>query len=158
MRALSLSLLFLLAACGGRSPAAETPAGNADAARALLLDYQQLMRDVAAQGSVDALKTGVTLLETRATGLRDTQQISAAFHDRFARLLHVTRLLTEPETPEAKKEIEDFAWEATRQRPQGSGMAAIAPAIIEELLSLHLLLDPQADRAELRKKYFSPDR
>ncbi len=152
-RARAILLVLLLAAScrGDRKPAAD-PA----AAHALLDQYMGTVEQVARGGSLDALEPQLTEQATRAAELKSTGVVSDEFYRRHQRLLEVTRAATTATPGESeKKKLLDFldSVEGKKDRVLEGGLAQLGPALVEEILSLHMLADGTTDRAAARQKY-----
>jgi hypothetical protein len=147
-RSAYLLLVALVFACGKEG------GGDTAAAHALLDEYVEMMRAVGQAAGVDAIGPSLAEQEQKAAKLLEAKAVSAAFVARHDRLVRVTRALVTPGADQA--EIDAFldAIEGPKaDRDPGGGMAAVAPAIVEEILNLHMLLDGTTDRSAAREKY-----
>ena len=88
-------------------------------------------------------------------------KVPGDFYTRCDRLLKVSRLLVTPD-PEGKlrdtidKEIKAFLKDIEGrdpEKPLEGGLAEVGPALVEEVLSLHMLLADMKDRKAARKKF-----
>jgi hypothetical protein len=152
-RAGTVVLLLLVAvSCGKNKPSAGDPA----AAHALLDQYMGTVDQVAKGGSLEELAPQLAEQGRKAAELKATGAVSDEFFSRHQRLLQVTRAATTPAPGEAeKKTILDFldSVEGKKERVLEGGLAQIGPALVEEILSLHMLADGTSDRAAARQKY-----
>jgi hypothetical protein len=151
-RRTAVLVLFAAAACRGEKKPAADPA----AAHALLDQYMGTVEQVAKGGSLEVLQPELAAQEKKATELKATGAVSDEFFRRYQRLLGVTRAATMPDPSEGeKKTILDFldSVEGKKDRVVEGGMAQIGPALVEEILSLHMLADGTTDRAAARQKY-----
>ena len=150
MRSRVLFLLFAtLLACGGKK---EDPA----AGHALLAEYIEGFRVLAGGGSTEILEPMLAEQTAKLEELKAAGKVSAAFAERHRRLIEVTRAVITPNAGEAEKQkVRDFldAVEGKKERALQGGLAEFAPALAEEVLSLHMLLDRTTDREKARAKY-----
>jgi len=130
-------------------------------AHALLDEYGAMFAAVASSGSVDrtGLLERLEELGKHAHALRAADRIDQRFAARYERLLTVARLLiTRSQTWEGvamDPAITAFVREVTGRPlpPNARGFAVVAPAIVEEMLSLRMLLDRTSDREAARARY-----
>lgn len=107
-----------------------------------------------------------TFLQDAMAGLKkakEDNQVDAVFYMRYKRLLTTMKLavIDTPYDPEGilddfiLREINTFIESVTgiRSEREHRGIGAIAGAIAEEILNLHIYLDSKSDRAVLIKKY-----
>jgi hypothetical protein len=105
-------------------------------------------------------------LQDAMAGLKKAKkdnQVNAVFYMRYKRLLTIMKLavIDTPYDPEGilddfiLREINTFIESVTgiRSEREHRGIGAIAGAIAEEILNLHIYLDSKSDRAALIKKY-----
>jgi hypothetical protein len=149
---MAVLVLFVVVSCRGEKKPASDPA----AAHALLDQYMSTVEQVAKGGSLEVMGPQLDALANKAAELKATGAVSEELSRRYQRLLDVTRAATTPAPGEAeKKAILDFldSVEGKKDRVLEGGLAQIAPALIEEILSLHMLADGTTDRAAARQKY-----
>jgi|SRR5678815_5094906 len=149
-----LAVLVLLVAASCRAD--KKSAGDPAAAHALLDEYIGTINVVAKSGSLEMMEPQLAAQAKKAAELKATGAVSDEFARRHQRLLDVTRAATTPAPGEAeKKTILDFldSVEGKKDRVLEGGLAQIGPALVEEILSLHMLADGTSDRAAARQKY-----
>jgi len=129
-------------------------------AHALLDQYVLAFKQLAIQGAgseiilevLGKLKTDLDAMKSKVPG---------DFYTRCDRLFKVSRLVVTPD-PEEKlrdtidKEIKAFLKDIKGrdpQKPLEGGLAEVGLALVEEVLSLHMLLEGTQDRKATRKKY-----
>jgi hypothetical protein len=152
MRRTAVLVLLVAVACRGEKKSAADPA----AAHALLDEYMSTVELVAKGSSLETLEPQLADQAKKAAELKATGAVSDEFFRRHQRLLAVTRAATTPAPGEAeKKAILDFldSVEGKKDRVLEGGLAQIGPALVEEILSLHMLADGTTDRAAARQKY-----
>jgi hypothetical protein len=168
---LAMSLTLMAAACGGsrRPPAAATePAADAappapvDATEAVALLHQYVgsFNSGALMGSFDEVLHGLDDLSRRARDDAARGTITEAFHRRYEHLLHVSGLVFET-TPSPAREAARAELQAFVDKVEGGhhpvdadgGLAAVADALAEEVVSLHLMATGTTDRNAARTLY-----
>ena len=145
--------LLALFACGSRTERIDPAAGHA-----LLDEYVATFEQVAKGGSLDVLLPLLADQETKGDSLKASGKLSAAFADRHRRLIDVTRAVVAPNAGEAERQTVRAFLEAVvgkKEPALGGGLAEIAPALIEEVVSLHMLLDGTTDRKAARARYLA---
>ena len=155
MRWLAVALLAvtLVAACGGEKKAAGDRAGDPAAGHALLREYIAGFRILAGGGTADVLDPQLAEQAAKGEALVASGTLSAAFGERHCRLIDVTRAIIAPGGGEAaKQKVRDFldTVEGKKERSLEGGLAEVAPALAEEVLRLHMLLDGTTDREKTR--------
>jgi hypothetical protein len=149
---LALAVLVLLACASRPAPAPAVP--DAEAARGLLVEYEQMMRQLAEGGETQQVIPTVDGLDAKTKQLADAQQLGREFTDRYRRVLRVTRATAMPATEDSTKEIAEFVKDIEGRAITGGGLASVAPALVEELLNMHQLIEPDESRDALRARYF----
>lgn len=148
--------------------AIDTEPGEDDAGYALLEALVVGFR-VMAQKGTGGYEEVHSLLQTQMAELkkaRDQNQVDVVFFKRYHRILEVLMLTirmpeTDPEgilddftLKEMKRFIIDVTGvDATLPPPEHRGVGAIAGAIAEEILYLHMYLDGMKNKEKLMKKY-----
>jgi hypothetical protein len=129
--------------------------GGADA-HALLDEYVATIQSIAKSGSIDGLEPALDEQQRKGEALKARGVLSDEVARRHRRILDVTRAATRPAAGEAEKQtILEFldAVEGKKERVVEGGLAQIGPALLEEILSLHMLVDGTSDREKARAKY-----
>jgi len=176
----SLILAFCTLACGGgESSGTRAPTRKAEPAQtkheaapveanrkaiALLDDYVAFGRDVAAQGKVEPSIVTLEALEVRARTEGTQGAISEDFTRRYLRLVRVTRLMIQPvpdgvSNEQARDELRRFVKDVTgedRDISAEDGLAVISPALVDEAIELHALVDGTGSKDAAKKKYKTP--
>lgn len=153
MRWCVLFLLATLVACGSKK---ETRVGDPAAGHWLLGEYVVGFQQLARGGSVEALEPLLAEQAAKGASLKAAGKVPAEFAERHRRLIDVTRALIAPNAGEQeKRQVRDFldAIEGKKPRELAGGLAEVAPAIAEEVLRLHMLLDGTTDREKTRANY-----
>lgn len=151
-RAAFLFLFLVAASCSGKKSASSDPA----AAHALLDEYIATIEQVAKGGALETLEPRLAEQASKGEALKAAGKVPEEFYRRHRRLIDVTRAAITPAAGEAeKKAILDFldAVEGEKERVVEGGLTQIGPAVVEEILSLHMLADGTTDRAAARQKY-----
>lgn len=149
-------LLLLLASfgCGGDKEKRVDPA----AGHALLAEYVDTVQSMARGGALAEVDPLLAEQLEKAARLEKEGKLPGEVLRRHRRLVEVTRALVTPNPgPAERQKIRDFldAVEGHEKRSPGGGMAEIAPALVEEVLRLHMLLDRTSDREKTRAQYLS---
>jgi hypothetical protein len=147
-------LLFLLASfgCGGEKEGRVDPA----AGHALLAEYVETVQSMARGGALADLGPLLDQQLEKARRLEKDGKLPGEVLRRHRRLVEVTRAVITPSAGPAEQEkVREFldAVEGKKEHPLSGGMAEIAPALVEEVLSLHMLLDKTSDREKTRAQY-----
>ena len=143
--------VVVVVACGKKGGGSDPAAGHA-----LLHEYVAAIQEVATQGSAEGLEPVLAGQAAKGAELRSAGKVSGAFAERHRRLIDVTRAVIAPHGGEAARaKVRAFlaAVEGEKRHPPAGGMAAIAPALVEEVLNLHMLLDGSSDREKARARY-----
>jgi DNA-binding protein Fis len=129
-------------------------------AHALLDQYVLAFRQLAMQGSgVAIIMEDLKKMKSDLDALKS--KVPGDFYSRCDRLLKVSRLTVTPD-PEGKLrdtiegEIKAFLKDVEGRDPEKAlegGLADVGSALVEEVLSLHMLLEGMKDRKAARKKY-----
>ena len=130
-------------------------------AHALLDRYVLSFKELAMSGSGDPqfILEDLTKLKSDLDGMKS--KVPADFYTRCDRLLRVSRLTVTPDPegklrPTIEKEIKAFLQDVQvrdLEKELEGGLAEVAPAFVEEVLNLHMLLAGTKDRKAARKKY-----
>jgi len=147
-------LLLLLASfgCGSDKEKRVDPA----AGHALLAEYVETVQSMARGGALAELGPMLDQQLEKARRLEKEGKLPGEVVRRHRRLVEVTRAVITPSAgPDEHEKVREFldAVEGKKDRAPGGGMAAIAPALVEEVLSLHMLLDKTSDREKTRAQY-----
>ena len=147
-------LLLLLASfgCGSEQEKRVDPA----AGHALLAEYVAAVQSMARGGALAELGPLLDQQLAKARQLEKDGKLPGEVLRRHRRLVEVTRALIAPGPgPDEQKKVREFldAVEGKKERSLRGGMAEIAPALVEEVLSLHMLLDRTSDREKTRAQY-----
>ncbi len=148
-------LLVLLRAsfgCGSDKEKRVDPA----AGHALLAEYVDTVQSMARGGALADLGPMLDQQLEEARRLEKEGKLPGEVVRRHRRLVEVTRAVITPSAgPDEHEKVRKFldAVEGKKDRAPGGGMAAIAPALVEEVLSLHMLLDRTSDREKTRAQY-----
>lgn len=139
------------------------PTATAASAEAIaLLDaYVDLFKRIALTGDAPNVVEFAWLI-ARASSLRHAGTLDARFHERYHRLVHVTRLMILPAAdPELRalvvQQLDAFVADVegkTRPMDPNGGLAQVAPAFAQEVLNLHALVDRTGSREAARTRYF----
>jgi hypothetical protein len=129
-------------------------------AHALLDRYVLAFKQLAMQGSgAEIILEEIKKLKSDLDAMKS--KVPGDFYARCDRLLKVSRLTVTPD-PEGKlgptidKEIKSFLKDIEGrdpEKPLEGGLAEVGPALVEEVLSLHMLLADMKDRKAARKKF-----
>jgi hypothetical protein len=152
----TLLLVVVLLACGEKERSAASPGGDPAAGHALLGEYVSELQQLAKHGSVDLLEPFLADQLGKATELEKAGEVGDEFVRRHRRIIDVTRAVIAPQPGAAEKQkVIAFldAVEGKKQRTLNGGLVEVAPALVEEVLSLHMLLDGTSDREAARTKY-----
>ena len=149
-------LLLLLASfgCGGDKEKRVDPA----AGHALLAEYVDTVQSMARGGALAELGPLLDQQLEEASRLEKEGKLPGEVLRRHRRLVEVTRAVITPSAgPAEEKKVREFldAVDGTKAHSLSGGMAAIAPALVEEVLRLHMLLDRTTDREKTRAQYLS---
>jgi len=174
-----LSILLLFASCSNHDAKTEPTAPTGDTAsgstaekttsapnsiegRGVLLQYVDLFRSIAQEGNIDptVMVGELDKLSAAAKALRKDGVVNDEFLRRYERLLRVTKLILTPSKDDAQRAAIEQEVTAFVQDVEGSdravdpmgGLAEVAPALSEELVSLYLLLGGVTDRAAAREQ------
>lgn len=147
-------LLLLLASfgCGSEKEKRIDPA----AGHALLAEYVETVQAMARGGALAELGPLLDQQLEEARRLEKEGKLPGEVLRRHRRLLEVTRAVITPSAgPDEQEKVREFldAVEGKKALALGGGMAEIAPALVEEVLSLHMLLDKTSDREKTRLQY-----
>lgn len=147
-------LLLLLASfgCGSEKEKRVDPA----AGHALLAEYVATVQSMARGGALADLGPLLDQQLEKARRLEKDGKLPGEVLRRHRRLIEVTRAVITPTAgPDQEKKVRDFldAVDGKEERSLRGGMAEIAPALVEEVLSLHMLLDKTSDREKTRAQY-----
>ena len=129
-------------------------------AHALLDGYVLSFRELAMRGSgVEFIQEDLKKLKSDLDAMKS--RVPGDFYTRCDRLLTVSRLTLTPDPegklrPAIEKEIKAFLKDVEGrglEKELEGGLAEVAPAFVEEVLNLHMLLEGMQDRQAARKKY-----
>lgn len=129
-------------------------------AHALLDRYVLAFKELAMSGSgVEFFLEDLKKLKSDLDAMKS--KVPADFYTRCDRLLKVSRLTVTPDPegklrPNIEKEIKAFLKDIEGrdpEKPLEGGLAEVSLALVEEVLSLHMLLADMKDRKAARKKY-----
>lgn len=155
--------LFLGSGCTTNETVGSTRVDAAEG-HALLDDYLAHVEQMAKSGSINAFPEALAEHEQRAKKLDDAGKLDPAFRARHRRLVDVIRLVVTPPVDDRARRDTDAQLDAFAREVGGpgappietsGGLAAIAPLLVEEVLSLHMLLDGETDREKARAKYLA---
>lgn len=141
------------------SPEADHEAEGRRAAFGLLREYVDSFRAIATSG--DAATARQVLVDLRKKAV-STQHLPEEFERRYFTLLDAGIALLSPKSgkdadPKRKEKVETFVKSAggpdAKFDPDG-GIAGVAKLFVEEVVALHLLLDPSASPDDVHEKYF----
>jgi hypothetical protein len=128
---------------------------------ALLDDYVGIMKMIASSSSKPSFDP-LAEHEARASELERAGKIDPTFRTRHRRLVAVTRAMLEPSTdPKVRDEQQETLQTFMRDVAGGDaaavdlngGLAQVSAALVEEVLSLHMLLGGDTDREAARVRY-----
>ena len=154
MRWAPLLLLVASFGCGHEKEKRVDPA----AGHALLAEYVETVQSMARGGALAELGPLLDQQLEEARRLEKEGKLPGEVLRRQRRLVEVTRAVITPNVgPDEGKKVREFldAVEGKKAHPLSGGMAEIAPALVEEVLSLHMLLDGTSDREKTRAQYLS---
>ncbi|HEU5061122.1 MAG TPA: hypothetical protein VFU21_31540 [Kofleriaceae bacterium] len=159
-RSLLVPVVVVLVALACGADEEKKQPGDPAAGHALLAEYVAAFQQLASSGGgVEVLDPLLAEQARNGDALLAAGKVSAGFAERHRRLIEVTRALVAPGGgEEARQKVRDFldAVEGKKERALGGGLAEVAPAIVEEVLRLHMLLDGTTDREKTRARYM-PD-
>ena len=123
-----------------------------EAAHALLEAY---MENATGFAGAPAMTTALDDQESKLASLKG--QLPQAFHDRYQRLIDITRLTIAPTIDgPSRQQIAEYVQSVTgTPPPEGANNLTISAAFAfsEEVLRLDMLLDGETDRDKVREKY-----
>ncbi|MEM7153463.1 MAG: hypothetical protein AAF799_11520 [Myxococcota bacterium] len=129
-------------------------------ARLLLRAYLEIMAQVAKNGTAAPMLPVLDELAGRAEKLSTGLPATAT---RIERLLDVTKAIISPMEPGKEAEVQALLTKFVHDTlgpdtavPAGGGLAAIIPAISEEVISLYQSLDGTSDREATIARYLRP--
>lgn len=155
--ALAGSLLLSSCAKGDKEP---DRVKDTQAAHLLLSRYLDLFKLLAGNGTTEMVLQGLDKNASEAHALEREGAASGEFFRRHQRLVEVTRLIMTPDPDGSRRRETIDKVSAFVQSVKGGppaelkgGLADVAPAIADEVLNLHMLLDGSTDREKTREKY-----
>jgi hypothetical protein len=157
---LAALLLADAGACGGSKE--EAAAASAAASQALLKRYVDTLRVAVGAGAPAPIAEVLRELTSEAAALRVGDEIGDDFFARYSRLLLITHAIVEPRDPSttavAERSLAALADSLGHTDPVSlnDGLAGVVPLLREEVIRLHLLTDPNADRNAVDSRYFTP--
>lgn len=148
---------------GSGSDVAESKAAGARVAAGLLDDLVEELKSIAQQGTIsDAVAPALADLRKRSDAARDRGEVDDQFHRRFGRVVRVTELLVRPaadgDRAQIHRELTSFVQDiegADRAVDPMGGLAAVAPAMREELLRLYAHTGGPAARKSADARHFA---
>jgi hypothetical protein len=141
MRILSIVAVVALSGCGQKLDPAE--------GHALLHRYTEIMSTAAEHGSVEPVPSQLDAELARARALAADGRIPREFHERYRRLVDVSRAIVAPRPDDASRALGKAEIEAFIRDVKGpgavvsldGGLASLGPVLIDEVMRLHTMLD-----------------
>lgn len=161
---MSLSVAVALLACGGpervREPSPESarsartlPPESATVALDALSGYAAFVREMANAGvGADSIPV-LEQMSASADAQLSEHAIDAAFRDRYRQLVAITIAVLTPITDDNRARINAQLATFDPNLDWSGGLAEIVPALIEEIVGLHLLIEPDMSRDHLQTMY-----
>jgi hypothetical protein len=163
-----VGLLCIFALNLAAADMARDAVADEDAGYALLESLVLVFADMAEKGTggYEKVNNAAQNLMADLKKAKDQEKVDSVFYARYHRILLIIKLtiIDKPYDPEGildpfiaaqlNEFIDDVTGiEATLQPQEKRGIGAVAGAIAEEVLNLHIYLDGSKDKDELIKKY-----